>query len=175
VIRTSAEDPLSLVPELQRTVWSLDPTLPVSRVATLSERVSDSLSAPRFRTVVLAALAAAATLLAAIGLYGVLSFVVDERRREIAVRFALGARRGGILVGVLARALGLAGLGLVLGGLGAAAGARTLRAFLFQVEPLDPLTFVLVWALLGLVALLAAWVPAHRAAVADPATALQSE
>jgi predicted permease len=174
VVRTT-EDPDALVPELRREVWSLDATLPVTRIATLSDRISDSVAAPRFRSVVLAALAAAATLLAAVGLYGVLSYVISERRRDIAVRFALGAGGRRIVAEVMARAIGLTAVGLLVGVFAAAAGARALRTFLFQVEPLDPATFAAACSLLVSVALLAAWLPACKAAAADPAAVLQSE
>jgi putative ABC transport system permease protein len=173
-VRTSG-DPMSLVPALRAEVGALDPSLPVTGVATLPDRIADSVAAPRFRSVILAALAVAATLLAAVGLYGVLSYVTQQRRREVAVRVALGAARGRITREVLARATGPVALGLLLGVAGAAAATRALGAFLFRVQPLDPLTFAAAPTLLGLVALLAAWLPARRAASADPAGLLQRE
>jgi putative ABC transport system permease protein len=174
VVRTSG-DAAALAAALRQEVWALDRTLPITRASTLSERIRDSVAAPRFRSSILVVLATAATLLAAVGVYGVLSYAISERRRDTAVRFALGAGRGRIAREVVGRAARLTAVGLAFGLLGAAAGARTLRAFLFQVDPLDPLAFGGAAALLCLVTLAAAWLPARRAASADPAAVLKSE
>jgi len=169
----TAGDPEGLARTLREEVWELDPAAAVTGVAVLSDLVSGSVAGPRLRTAVLGALAGTAGGLALIGIYGVLSFTVARRTREIAVRLALGAGRRRVLEEVLARGLAPVALGLVLGGAGAVAATRALRSFLFEVAPLDPLTFAAVPAALLAAGALACWAPARRAAAADPASALR--
>jgi ABC-type antimicrobial peptide transport system permease subunit len=114
-------------------------------------------------------------LLAAIGLYGVIAYAVSQRTREIGIRIALGARRGDVLALVLRQGLRLAGIGIVLGVLGAVGLTRVLVNMLFEIKPTDPLTFVGVSLVLFVVSLLASWLPAHRAAKVDPMEALRYE
>lgn len=169
----SAGDPEGLARALRETVWALDPAAAVTGVAVLSDLVSGSMAGPRLRTAVLAALAGTAGGLALIGIYGVLAFTVARRTREMAVRLALGAGRRRVIEEVLVRGLAPVALGLILGGAGAAAATRALRSFLFEVAPLDPLTFAAVPAALLAAGALACWAPARRAAAADPASALR--
>lgn len=169
----TAGDPEGMARALREEVWAIDPAAAVTGVAVLSDLVSGSVAGPRLRTAVLTAVAGTAGALALVGVYGVISFAVAGRTRELAVRLALGAGRRRVLEEVLARGLALVGLGLLLGGAGAAAATRALRSFLFEVPPLDPLTFVAVPAALLAAGALACWAPAKRAARTDPAAALR--
>ncbi|MBW3555106.1 MAG: FtsX-like permease family protein, partial [Gemmatimonadetes bacterium] len=171
-VRTEA-DPAALGGALRRQVWEVDPTLPVTRVEPLTTRISGSIALPRVRTLVLVGLAVAAALIALVGIYGVLSFVVAEREREMAVRMALGAARERVLAQVLRRGLALAAAGVALGMASGAVATRALRSFLFGVEPLDGVTFAATALLLLAAAAAASWVPARRAAGVDPMRALR--
>jgi ABC-type antimicrobial peptide transport system permease subunit len=173
VVRT-AGDPLALAPELRVLVRELEPSA-VVEVATLASRVSASLAQPRFAAAALAAFALLAVVLAATGLYGVLSYNVSQRRREIGVRSALGAGRGALVGLVLRQGLGVTAAGLALGLAGAAALSRLLESLLFGVEPLDAVAFAAAPLLLLAVAILACLVPARRAAAVDPTEALRCE
>jgi ABC-type antimicrobial peptide transport system permease subunit len=128
---------------------------------------------PRFYTSVLSVFAASALLLAAVGLFGVLSYTVLQRSREIGVRMALGARRSQVTGMVMGSALRLVGIGLVLGVIGAFAAGTLIRTQLFGVTPTDPLTLLIVGVVLAGTALLASYLPARRAASLDPGTVLR--
>jgi putative ABC transport system permease protein len=145
----------------------------VTRVAALAELVSASAAAPRFRTLVVAALAGLAGALALVGIGGVVAYGVAQRTREIGVRMALGAAASRVLGEVLGRGLALASLGVAAGATVAAAATRSLRTLLFEVAPLDPVTYVAAAAALGAAALGACWLPARRAARVDPVAALR--
>jgi putative ABC transport system permease protein len=161
------------VASLREAVASVDATVPVSDIRTVDQLLSSSVAASRFTTVLLATFATVALTLAAIGIYGVLSYGVSRRAREIGVRIALGARRVDVLRMVLGHAVVLAGLGAV-GGVGAAlATTRVLETLLFGIGPTDIVTFVVVPILL--VAVVAAYVPARRATRVDPVIALRLE
>ncbi|MGE3190427.1 MAG: ABC transporter permease, partial [Vicinamibacterales bacterium] len=174
VIRTSGE-PLAVVPALRAALARIDPAGALDEVATLASQKSAAIGQPRFAATLLAAFAAVALLLAAVGLYGVLSYNVARRQREIGIRSALGATRAQ-LVGMVVRqgmAVTLAGL---LIGVGAAAGLTQLMgSLLFGIEPLDLPSFLAAPAVLAVVALAACLVPARRAALTDPADALRCE
>jgi putative ABC transport system permease protein len=137
--------------------------------------VSDSVAQPRFRTTLLGLFAAAALALAAIGIYGVISYNVGRRTREVGIRMALGARRGDVLRLVVGEGLVLVALGLAAGLAGAAMLTRYLASLLFHVGRLDPLTYAAVAAVLAAAGALACWVPARRAMRVDPMTALRSD
>jgi putative ABC transport system permease protein len=160
---------------VREAVWSVDKNQPVVRLATMESLVAASAAERRFALIVFEAFALAALVLAAAGLYGVVSGTVAERTREIGVRSALGATRGNILGLVLRRGLMLTGTGAILGVLGAAAASRAITAMLFGVSPLDVVTYLGVTLLLAGVAAVASGVPAMRAARVDPASALRAE
>ena len=174
VVRT-ALPPLSLVDSARHAVESVDPDLPVFEVATMEQLVYRSASAPRFNTVLLGVFAALALVLAAIGIYGVMSYAVTRRTHEIGVRMALGARARDVLGQVIAQGMRRALAGIVLGLAGALALTRFLSSLLYGVRPADPATFLAVSLLLLAVSLLACYIPARRAATVDPMIALRHE
>jgi predicted permease len=174
VLRT-AHNPADLAASLRAAVASVDAAVPVSEIRTVDQILSSSVAASRFTTLLLAAFATVALTLAAIGIYGVLSYAVSRRAREIGVRMALGARSADVLRMVLGHALLLAGLG-ALGGAGAAlVTTRVLEGLLFGVSRTDSVTFTAVPILLVGVAFVAAYVPASRAIRVDPTIALRLE
>ena len=170
----AATDPATLAPAVRRAIWSVDRDQPIARVATMRELVRRSASERRFALRLFEAFGVASLLLAAIGIYGVLAGSVTERTREIGVRTALGATRTDIVGMVVRQAMGLTALGVVVGVSGAAIASRAIATLLFGVSPLDLATYVGVVALLVVVAAVACWVPAWRAARVDPATALRA-
>ena len=168
-------DPLLLAGPVRDAVRALDPDLAVWNVATMDETVARSLAKERFTSLLLALFAAIAVALAAVGVHGVLSYLVSRRRREIGVRVALGASRFEVLRMVVSQGMGLAAAGLALGLAGAVAASRLLSGLLYGVSPLDPLTYALVTAALFAAALLACALPARRATRVDPASVLREE
>jgi predicted permease len=170
-----AMDPTRLVKSIQRAVWDLNKNQALEAIKTLEQIKSESLGGNRLRTVLLGIFAGLALLLAAMGIYGVISYSVAQRTHEFGVRAALGASRGDQLKLVLRGGMSLAALGLVIGGLGALGLTRVLQSLLFGVSPRDPATLTLVGVVLGAVALAACYVPARRATRIDPATALREE
>ena len=168
-------DPGALTADLREALWSIDPNLPLSQVATLETVFEASMAPQRFVSLLLAGFAALALVLGAVGIYGVMAFMVSQRMREIGIRMALGARPVDVLRGVMSRGLLLTGLGVTLGlGVAIAAG-RGLSALLFEVSPTDPVTLVSVAALLALSALFACFWPARRATRVDPMITLRAE
>jgi putative ABC transport system permease protein len=175
VLRTATGDPLSLLPALRREVQALDRNLPVYRAATMEERLSDSLARTRFSTTLLSVFAALALLLAAIGIYGVISYIVGQRGHEIGIRMALGARPGDAVFMVLRQ-----GAVPVLAGIGAGfvaslAATRALSTLLYGVSATDPLTFAGLSLFLAAVAFVASYIPARKATKVDPMIALRYE
>ncbi len=165
-----------VIPEqVQATVQSVDPELPVYRTKTLGEAVSASLEQRRFSMDIVAAFAITALLLAALGIYGVISYIVSERTRDIGIRLALGAERGRILAMILRQGLGLAMAGAALGLAGSVIVSHLMAGLLYGVTPADPLTFAGVTLVLTGVALAACYVPARRAMQVDPMIALRYE
>jgi len=171
----SSEKSSAAVAAVRRELQQLDPTLPISQVRTLDEIVSAAQSRPRFLTVLLTSFSSLALLLAATGIYGVISYSVSRRTREFGLRMAVGAQRSDVVELVLKRGIRLAALGIVLG-LAAAFGlTRFLSAMLFGIAPTDSATFLVTPILLIAIALLACWLPARRAARVDPMVALRHE
>jgi len=174
VVKASS-DPRGLTGAVRQEVRALDPSIPVADVRTMSDVVGATTSSPRFTGLLLATFAGIALVLSAIGIYGVLSYLVSRRTREIGIRVAIGAGRSEVLRLVLGRGLLLAFAGVLLGLAGAALLTRFMRALLHDVSPADPLTFAAVTALLSVVAVVASLVPAWRATRVDPVIALKAE
>ncbi len=173
-VRTTG-DPAKLASALREAVWAVDPDQPVSRVRTMDEVVAASIGETRFYSLLLGIFAALALGLAAVGIYGVMSYAVAARTREIGIRLALGAQRGTVFRLVLARGARLVAMGLVIGLTGALAATRGIEKLLYGVQATDALTFAAVAAVLALVALVACWLPARRATRVDPAITLRYE
>jgi len=173
-VRTD-RDPMSLVSDARHLVLSLDPALPIEEVQTMNEVVNKFVAQPRFNMVLLALFAAIALVLSAIGIYGVISYSVTQRTREIGVRMALGASTEHVLRQVLIQGGKIAIVGLIGGLIGTFLATRTLSTLLYGVRPLDLTTYIEVAALLAFIALFASFVPARRATRVDPVIALRSE
>ena len=173
VIIRADRDPMALVPMLREKVWSVNGSLPVENITTMESLLDTSLAAPKFNAALMALFAAAALLVAAIGIYGVMSYSVAQRTNEIGVRMALGASRGRVLRLIIGQGAQLALIGIAVGVAAAFALARTLTALLYGVKAHDPLIFAGVATLLAAVALTAAFLPAHRASRIEPVNALR--
>jgi predicted permease len=169
------DDPDALARTVRSAISGVDPALAVFGVEPLDETLSGSLARRRFPMILMTLLASLALVLALIGVHGVLSYTVEQRRREMGIRLALGARPGDLLRLVLGEGLRLASLGLALGLFGAWAATRLLAALLYGVQPMDPVTFVSVGALVVTAAAVATVAPALRAARVDPARTLQAQ
>jgi putative ABC transport system permease protein len=174
VIRTQG-DPLSLVGGVRKEVNALDPDQPIAAIRPMTEWVAMSAAGARYRTTLLGLFALLAMILAATGIYGVMSYSVAQRTQEIGVRMALGARPLDVLKLVVRQGMMLALIGVVVGLAGALALTRVMSSLLFGVTERDPITFVAVAALLIVVAFIACFVPAHRATRIDPLIALRCE
>jgi putative ABC transport system permease protein len=174
VVRTQG-DAASLAPSIRNAIWSVDKDQPIVRLATMESLLNNSEAQRRFTLVVLELFALVGLLLAATGMYGVLSGNVAERTREIGIRAALGASRGAILRLVLQQGMKLAVVGILLGMVGAMLASRALLSMLYGISWLNPLTYLGVAALLLCVAAFACWLPASRAARVDPAITLRAE
>jgi putative ABC transport system permease protein len=174
VVRTTS-DPMHLLPAARNVVRSVDPSVPLVEPQPMTTLVSDSVAQPRFRSTLLVSFAVLALLLAAVGIYGVVGFNIEQRTHEISVRMALGAQRGSV-VGLLLRQESMpVAIGVVVGLTGAIAVGRAMQGLLFNVEPVDPATFIAMPALLAAIALVACIVPARRALAVEPANALRAE
>ena len=174
VMRTTL--PLSAIAsQVQQTVASIDPSLPIIKLQTMDDVFSESTARPRFLAQLLGGFALLALLLAAVGTYGILSYLVTERRREIGIRMALGANRRSVLGMVMGQGMILAIAGVVIGVLGALGVNRVMATLLFGIEPTDPATIAAVVATIGTVALLACYMPARRATLVDPMRVLREE
>jgi hypothetical protein len=164
-----------LATEIERAVWSVNPDLPIASVRTMQDLYDRSLARTSFTLVMLVAAAGAAVVLGVVGLYGVLSYVVTTRRREIAIRFALGARSRDVQARVVRQGVVLAGLGVAIGLVAAAGVTRLMTSLLYEVQSVDPLTYAAVAAGLVAVAAVASYLPARRASTVDPAESLAAE
>ena len=173
-VRT-AGDPRSLLPALKQAVYAVDPLQPVLAVETGNERFRETLDRERFMLVVMAVFAGVAALLAAVGLYGVISYAVSQRTREIGIRMALGAREGTIIGGVLREGALVVGAGILVGLAGTVVLTRFLESLLFGISPTDPTALTAVVVALAAIAMVAAWIPARRASRVDPVVALRTE
>ena len=173
-VRTSG-DPAALVPAARALVASVDDRVPLADVSTMEARMSRHLERPRFRSLLAAIFATGAAGLSLLGIYGVTSFAVGRRTREIGVRMALGEGRARVLTSVLRGGLALSGVGVLLGLGAAAAGSRVLESLLYRVAPLEPGVYGLVAVAVLSASALACWLPARRAATVSPTTALRAE
>jgi predicted permease len=174
LVRTAA-DPRPLAAMVRREIHAIDPTAAVEHIQTMEDIRRDSVASRTFAMRLLVAFSVVASVLALVGIYGVLSLSVGSRTKEIAVRVAIGAQRSEILRLILGDGLRLVGLGLALGAVVALCLGNLLATFLFQVKPTDPVTLVSVAVLFAAVALLACWLPARRATRIDPMEALRDE
>jgi len=168
-------DPMVLAGAARAALAEVDPTLPLYNIGAMGDRVSDSLAQSRFSTMLLTVFGGIALLLAAIGVYGVISYGVTQRTQEIGIRVALGAQRNDVVGMVVRHGAVLSAVGLIVGLAGALVLTRLLSTLLFQVSPTDPPTFAAGMIILSFVALLAAMLPALRAARVDPVVALRNE
>jgi putative ABC transport system permease protein len=175
MVRASGADVASLAPALRRAVWAADPDVPIPSIQPLDRVMAHSMARPRFFAQLLGAFGLLGLVLGVVGIYGVMSYAIGARLRELGVRAALGANPGTLLRDALAMGMLPVGLGLALGTVGAWAATRMLEGALYGVTPHDPLTFLAVLAILGAAALLANWIPARRASRVDPAEVLRSE
>jgi len=174
VVRT-AESPLAMASAIQNRVWALDRDLPIGDVLSLEQVVDRAIWQPRFPTTLLGGFALLALVLAAIGIYSVMSFEVSRRTHQIGIRMALGAKPGDVMRSVLLGGAQVAGMGTAIGLMGALALTRYMKTLLYEVSATDPLALMAAATLLGFVALAAVWLPARRATRVDPMIALRSE
>jgi len=174
VARTSS-NPKDFIAAIRREVAQLDPDLPVSEVATMEEVVAESIWQPRLYATLFAVFASGALILALIGIYGVMAFLVQTRTHEIGVRMALGASARDVFKLIVGRGMKLTAVGVVVGIGGAIALTRLMHSLLFNTSATDPITFILISVLLSLAAFLACYIPARRAAKVDPLVALRYE
>ena len=175
LVVASGGDAAQLIPAIKARLWSIDSKLPLDDVETIEQAVRTVAARPRFNMVLLTVFAGIGLTLAMIGIYGVVSYSVGLRTREIGVRMALGATPARVARSIVNEALALAALGTAIGLVGAAAGARLMQKLLFEISPNDPLTLAGVALLLAGTAVVAAMVPARRAMRVDPMTALRME
>jgi ABC-type antimicrobial peptide transport system permease subunit len=174
VVRSSG-DPLALANAVRRAIWEIDSDQPVSSVRTMSEVIDAHLASRNTQLTLIGVFAVVALVLAAVGLYGTLSYTVSQSTSEIGLRMALGAEESTVVRSVVRSAVAAALAGIGVGLVAAFALTRTIESFLYGVSPTDPLTAVTVAGLLLCVAALAAFVPARRAASVDPAVTLRAE
>jgi predicted permease len=174
IVVRAASDPTALSAAMRRIARERSPDVPV-KFTTMEISLAENVAAPRFRTLLFAVFAGLAVCLAMAGVYGVMAYAVGQRSNEIGLRIALGASTGSVLRLVLGQGLALAGLGLALGLAAAVAGTRMLTSMLFRVQPNDPVVYLAVAVLLGMVAVVASYVPARRASKIDPLSAIRQE
>jgi len=175
VIRTQRAGTESFLSQMQQAVWSVDSNLPIASVRTMDDIYDQSLSRTSFTMLILGIAGAMALVLGVVGIYGVISYSVSQRRREMGIRLALGAQQGDLKKMFVVGGLTLVGIGAIIGLITAAGVTRLMSSLLFGISPLDPLTYVSVVALLGSAAILASYLPARRAAAVDPVEVLKAE
>jgi predicted permease len=174
-IRSERAATESFLADMQKAVWSIDGTLPVAKVRTLGDLYDRSMARTSFTLVLLAIAASMALVLGVIGIYGVLSYAVAKRRREIGIRLALGAQTRAIRALFVRRGLIVAGTGVVIGLVGAALFTRLMQSLLFGISPLDPMTFAAMSVVLAVAAVLASYLPTRRAVAVDPVETMRAE
>ncbi|HET6630161.1 MAG TPA: ABC transporter permease [Woeseiaceae bacterium] len=175
IVVRSSRSPAALADELRRAVWSVDGSLPVAHLQSMETHLAGSVGRARFLALLLTIFGGVALTLAAIGTYGVLSYSVAERKQEIGIRMAMGAKARGVVGMIMRDGFAMAATGLVLGILGSLVLTRLMESLLFSISSTDPMTFVLAPAVLALVAAVASYLPARRATHADPVATLRVE
>jgi putative ABC transport system permease protein len=171
----AAGDPAALAPSMKSTVWAMDRNLAISEVQTMDSVIAEVNAQPRFEMLLLSVFAGIALVLAAVGIYGVMSYSVSRRTHEIGVRVSLGASRADVLRLVVRQGMMLVLVGLTVGLVAASLMSRWMAHMLYGVKPTDPITFTAVAFVLAFVALLATYIPAYRATRIDPMVALRYE
>lgn len=174
VVRTSS-DPVSMIPAIRGQVFAIDKDQPVFDIMTMDQRLTKSVASSRFVMLLLGSFSVLALGLAAVGLYGAMSYLVTQRTQELGLRMALGASRTDVFKLVVGKGMSLALIGIAIGLVASLALTRVMRSLLFEVTPTDVLTFVIVPVVLLTVTLLACYIPARRATNVDPLTALRYE
>jgi predicted permease len=174
-LRSNRAGSESLLNQVNQAVWSVNPNLPVASVRTMREVYENSMARSSFTLVMLGIAGAMALVLGVIGIYGVISYAVSQRRREIGIRLALGAQPGELKTMFVRHGLALAGIGVAIGLVAAVALMRPMKSLVFGISPLDPATYAAVAIFLALAAALASYLPARRASRVDPVDALRSE
>jgi putative ABC transport system permease protein len=174
-VRSAASNPLPLITSVQSAVQSIDPNVALGSPRTMQDIVARSLSKRKFTMTLLTIFAGLAVTLASIGLYGVMSYSVSQRTREIGIRMAVGAQRTDVLKLIVQQGMILTALGVAIGLIASFGLTRLMSTLLYGVSATDAITFIGVSTLLGAVSLLACWVPARRASGVDPVVALRSE
>jgi predicted permease len=174
VIRTRG-DPSQLINPVRTAVKEFDSRMPIAGLGPMSDLLATSIADRKFNMFLLGAFAVVALTLAAVGIYGLIAYSVAQRTREMGIRIALGALPGDVLRLVVRQGASLALIGIVIGSLGAVAATRWMRSMLFQIDPLDPITFGTVGLALAAVAIGASWIPARRAASVSPVVAMRTE
>ena len=175
VVARTTGDPLSVAGAVRNEIRQMDASLPVASVRSMNDVVAAALATPRLTGFLLGVFGAIALALAAVGIYGVLAYLVSQRTQEIGIRLAIGADRSQVLGMVLRQGLSLAAVGIVVGLIGAFALTRLMQSLLYEVRPNDPTTFVAVAAALLLIALVASFLPAWRATRVSPMIALRAQ
>jgi putative ABC transport system permease protein len=174
-VRSVGRQPAALLALVRREIAAVDPNVPIADIRTMQQMVTSSVAPWRFTMTLLSVFAGVALLLASVGIYGVLAYSVNQRRREIGIRMSLGAQRRDVLQLFLSQGLAVTLLGIVIGLSGAWALTRIMRSLLYSVSPTDPLVFLAVPLLFAAVALLASFFPARKASRVNPSIALRSE
>ncbi len=174
-VRSKQRPATALEKAVRNAIHEVGPAYPIYDVQTMAARVDKVLARTRYSAVLLTLFAGVALVLAVVGIYGVMSFMVAQRTREVGIRMALGAAQGDVLRLVIGEGVGLAAAGAVVGLAGAIAATRVLRAFVFGVETWDPVTYVAIIVLLGVAAAVASWIPARRAMRVSPTEAIRYE
>ncbi|HVF70374.1 MAG TPA: ABC transporter permease [Chthoniobacterales bacterium] len=174
-VRTAPENPLTVLPGVQQAVWSVNKSVPLGNPRTMNDLIARTLLQKKFTVLLLSIFAGAALVLAAIGLYGVISYSVAQRTRELGIRIALGAQKSDVLRLILRQGMTLVAAGVVFGIAASLGLTRLIASLLYGISASDPLTFFLLSAALVLVAFIACWLPARRASAVDPIVALHAE
>jgi ABC-type antimicrobial peptide transport system permease subunit len=174
IVRSRSGNVRALAPAVRRAINALDAQVPIANEESMEQVVARSMAKRSFTLTLLGIASAMALMLSAIGLYGVVSYVVGERRGEIGIRVALGAQRGEVGRMIVMQSVRLALIGVIVGVAGALATTRVMQSLLFEVQPTDPVTLVVVAMGLVLLAAAASWVPARRAMSVDPVEALRN-